>query len=63
MGGVQLLVRVFLLEEREATYKMPRPNIAITEPLTRQSSCTSQRRKMGSVAKIQSVVMDTTATA
>jgi hypothetical protein len=34
-----------------------------TDPLTRQSSCTFQRRKMGKVAKIQSVVMETAATA
>ena len=45
------------------TYKIPRPSMAITELFTRQSSWTSQRRKMGSVAKIQSVEMDTTATA
>jgi len=45
------------------TYKIPRPSMDITEILTRQSSWTSQRRKMGRVAKIQSVEMDTTATA
>jgi hypothetical protein len=37
--------------------------MAITELLTRQSSCTSQSRNMGRVAKIQSVDIDTTATA
>jgi hypothetical protein len=45
------------------TYKTPRPSMAITELLTRQSSCTSQSRNMGRVAKIQSVDIDTTATA
>lgn len=45
------------------TYKIPKPSMAITELLTRQSSCTSHSRKMGRVAKIQSVEIDTTATA
>lgn len=45
------------------TYKIPSPNMAMTDPFTRQSSCTFQSRKMGSVAKTQSVEMDTTTTA
>lgn len=57
------LSRLLLPDFEEQTYKTPIPSIMTTGPLTRQSSCTFQSKKIGRIANTQSVEMDTNATA
>ena len=67
MGAIEALLSQHLMgslgSNREYSYKTPKPSMTITESFTLMFIWTFHRRNTGKLANVQSVKIDTAATA